>query len=69
MGTVLNAANEVVVHAFLGNKIRFLGIQETIKKMMERHKTIKNPNLVQIIDTDKKTRLETKRLIEKISEK
>ena len=69
MGTVLNAANEVVVHAFLGNKIRFLGIQETIKKMMERHKTIKNPNLVQIMDTEKKTRLETKRLIEKISEK
>jgi len=65
MGAVLNAANEIAVYAFLNNKIRFLDIQRIIKNMMSGHKAIKNPDLKQILDVDKKIREETKRMIEK----
>ena len=61
---VMNAANEAAVMAFLGNKIRFLDIQMLIKRMMGEHKLIKNPALSEILDVDKKTKDETKRIIE-----
>ena len=61
---VMNAANETAVYAFLDNKTRFLDIPRLIRKMMDEHKTIKNPNLKEIIDVDKKTKEETKKIIE-----
>ncbi len=61
---VMNAANEVAVHAFLQNKIRFLDIQKIIKKMMNEHKLIENPNLKEILEVDKKVKEETQKLIE-----
>ncbi|MBI2207956.1 1-deoxy-D-xylulose-5-phosphate reductoisomerase [Candidatus Woesearchaeota archaeon] len=64
MPAVLNAANEIAVYAFLENKIRFLDIPKIIKKMINGHRTIKNPDLKQILDVDKKIKEETKKIIE-----
>lgn len=61
---VMNAANEIAVHAFLDNKIRFLDIQRLIRKMMDGHELIKNPDLNEILEVDRKTKEETKRIIE-----
>lgn len=64
MPAVMNAANEIAVHAFLENKIRFLDIERIIKKMMDGHNVIKNPDLQEILEIDRKTKDETKRAIE-----
>ncbi|MBS4198989.1 1-deoxy-D-xylulose-5-phosphate reductoisomerase [Bacillus sp. FJAT-49732] len=55
--TVLNAANEVAVHAFLSGKISFLSIEDLIEKALARHTTIKNPDLETIQDVDAETRV------------
>ncbi|MCQ2742940.1 MAG: 1-deoxy-D-xylulose-5-phosphate reductoisomerase [Bacilli bacterium] len=56
MPAVLNAANEVAVHAFLDGKIPFLAIEEVIKDALMRISNEKNPTLSDLIKTDKKTR-------------
>ena len=61
---VMNAANEIAVYAFLDNKIRFLDIQRLISMMMDEHSLIKNPNLNEILDVDKKIKEKTKNIIE-----
>ncbi|MBS3104948.1 1-deoxy-D-xylulose-5-phosphate reductoisomerase [Candidatus Woesearchaeota archaeon] len=61
---VMNAANEIAVLAFLENKIRFLDIPRLIRKMMEEHNLIKNPDLKDILEIDKKTKEETNKIIE-----
>ena len=63
---VMNAANETAVYAFLDRKIKFLDIQRLIKKMMDEHKPIKNPNLNEIIEADRKTKEEAKKIIENL---
>ena len=60
----MNAANEIAVQAFLDNKIRFLDIARLVRKMMDEHKIIKNPSLNEILETDKKTKEETNKIIE-----
>ncbi len=64
MPAALNAANEVAVHSFLNKKIKFNEIPITIKKMMDSHSVIKNPDLNQILEVDKKVREETKKIVE-----
>jgi len=64
MPAVLNAANEVAVQYFLNGKIRFLDIPRLIKKMMDEHNLIKNPDLDEILDVDKKIKEKTKKEIE-----
>jgi 1-deoxy-D-xylulose-5-phosphate reductoisomerase len=59
----MNAANEVAVNAFLNNKIKFLDIQKIIKKIIDEHNTIKNPDLDQILKVDIETKEETKKII------
>jgi len=61
---VMNAANEIAVHAFLNNKIKFLDIPMLIKKKMDEHKVIKNPDLDEILAIDKNVKEETKEIIE-----
>ena len=61
---VMNAANETAVYAFMGNKIRFLDIPRLIRKAMDEHALIKNPSLKDILEVDKKTKEETKNIIE-----
>lgn len=64
MPTVYNASNEYAVAAFLNREIGFLDIPATIKKMMEQHKVIAEPDVDTILaveqDIYKKIRLERK---------
>lgn len=63
MPCILNAANEVVVQAFLNDKISFLQMPEIIEQTMEKATFIKNPKLDDYIQTDKETRIFTSALI------
>jgi 1-deoxy-D-xylulose-5-phosphate reductoisomerase len=56
MPTVLNAANEAAVAAFLEGKIRFLQIEDLIEKALSVHQTIEHPSLAVIQEVDKETR-------------
>jgi len=56
MPTVLNAANEVAVHAFLEKKVSFLQIEELIEKALERHIIVDHPDLAAIREVDEETR-------------
>lgn len=58
MPTVLNAANEAAVAKFLREEIRFLEIAEEVQRAMEDFSNIAEPTLAQIIETDKKVRIE-----------
>ncbi|MDM5327945.1 1-deoxy-D-xylulose-5-phosphate reductoisomerase [Neobacillus sp. CF12] len=54
--TVLNAANEVAVAAFLNEKIAFLQIEDMIEMALSKHDVIQNPDLSIIQEVDKETR-------------
>ncbi|KMK77245.1 1-deoxy-D-xylulose-5-phosphate reductoisomerase [Alkalihalobacillus pseudalcaliphilus] len=54
--TVLNAANEEAVAAFLHNKISFLEIECLIEQALEYHEGIKQPSLEEIMEIDQLTR-------------
>ncbi len=62
MPTVLNAANEEAVAAFLTGRISFLAIEQCIEKAMERHVPIAHPNLETIRAVDLETRRYVKSL-------
>lgn len=52
MPCILNAANEVVVAAFLKNKIGFLQMSDIIEKVMQKATYIKKPNYEDYVQTD-----------------
>jgi len=54
--TVLNAANEEAVSAFLQNKISFLQIENLIEDALEKHDVISKPSLEEIRAIDDQTR-------------
>ena len=64
MPCIINAANEVVVDAFLKQKIKFLQMPEIIENAMERVDFIKNPGLEDLIATNIETRRVTALLTE-----
>ncbi len=66
MPTVLNAANEIAVQAFLNNEISFMQIPACIEQVMNNHTTISNLSLNIIETTDREARKETRSLIESI---
>lgn len=53
MPTVLNAANEFAVAKFLNKEIQFLEIYDMIQFCMEQHKVIENPNVDEILETER----------------
>lgn len=53
MPTVYNAANEKAVALFLDRKISYLQIPEMIEKSMKNHTLIQNPDVDQILQTEK----------------
>ncbi|MCA1758839.1 MAG: 1-deoxy-D-xylulose-5-phosphate reductoisomerase [Bacteroidales bacterium] len=63
MPCILNAANEVVVEAFLNKKITFLQMPEIIKKAMQKVAFIVKPTLDDLIQTNAETRKITSLLI------
>lgn len=56
MPCIVNAANEVVVAAFLKDKISFLGMSEVIEKTMTRVPFIQCPRYENYVATDAETR-------------
>ncbi|WP_096189091.1 1-deoxy-D-xylulose-5-phosphate reductoisomerase [Evansella halocellulosilytica] len=56
MPTVLNAANEVAVEAFLNNQLSFLQIEEVVERALNDHTKISNPTLEEIISVDEDIR-------------
>lgn len=60
---VLNAANEIVVEAFLNDKIGFLQMSDVIEETLEKTEYIPKPSLEDYIETDNRAREITKTLI------
>jgi len=60
---ILNAANEIVVAAFLKDQISFTGMSEVISKALSQIAFIEKPNYNQLVETDKTTREYTSSLI------
>ncbi len=58
MPTVLNAANEIAVAAFLHDKIGFLDIGEYVGDVLSKYENKLNPTLEDIIETDRNVRSE-----------
>ncbi len=50
--SVLNAANEIAVSAFLDNTIRFTDISRIVSSVLKRHKPVKQPTLEEILQAD-----------------
>lgn len=50
--TVFNAANELAVSKFLDRKIKYLEIPEIIEHCMQAHKTIADPSVDEILQTE-----------------
>lgn len=66
MPCILNAANEIVVEAFLNDNIKFLQMPDIIEKCMQTITFIKKPELEDLINTDKETRNKAKEFITSI---
>ena len=56
MPCILNASNEIVVDAFLKEKIAYLDMTKIIEESLNKISYIASPNLDQLIETDLKTR-------------
>lgn len=63
---VLNASNEVVVDAFLNDKIGFLQMSDVIEECMQSVNIIKTPKLVDYVNSNEEARLITKQIIDKL---
>ncbi|MGO8837048.1 MAG: 1-deoxy-D-xylulose-5-phosphate reductoisomerase [Limisphaerales bacterium] len=50
--SVLNAANEVAVEAFVNGRVNFPQITETVRRTMEAHRVVPHPTLEQILEAD-----------------
>jgi 1-deoxy-D-xylulose-5-phosphate reductoisomerase len=62
MPCILNAANEIVVDAFLKERIGFLQMSDVIEQAMQRASFIKHPTYNDYVDTDRETRMLTQSL-------
>ena len=60
---VLNAANEVLVDAFLQEKIRFLDIPRKLSLILSRHSAAERLDLEGILEIDRQTRAKTRELL------
>ncbi|MBC8987670.1 1-deoxy-D-xylulose-5-phosphate reductoisomerase [Pedobacter sp. N36a] len=65
MPCIINAANEVVVNAFLQDKIGFLEMSEVIESCMEGIGFIAEPGLENYLETDQHTRIFANQLVTK----
>lgn len=62
--TVVNAANEIAVHAFLAGNIPFDAITDIVRRQTEEAVPVANPDLETIFRYDAETREKTKRFID-----
>ena len=62
---VLNAADEVLVNAFLEGKIKYTDIPNLIEVVMNNHRLVKLNTIEEILSLDEMVKKETKKLIRK----
>lgn len=67
MPCILNAANEIVVEAFLNDKIGFLEMSDVIEQCMEEISFTEKPQLTDYLETDKHSRILAGELVTKSS--
>lgn len=65
MPTVLNAANEIAVAAFLADKIGFLNIVDIVEEVMQKHKVEVISSYEMIVNLDKWARSEAGKLLKR----
>jgi 1-deoxy-D-xylulose-5-phosphate reductoisomerase len=65
MPCILNAANEVAVEAFLGDRTGFAGIPGIIETCMQKVTFLSHPSLQDYFDTDRETRALAQNLLNK----
>lgn len=63
MPCILNAANEIVVDAFLQNKIQFLTMSDIIEKVMQSITFIMYPTYEDLVETNQITRIITSKIM------
>lgn len=63
---VLNAADEIAVHAFLRDKIGFTDIFDVVEKTVMSFSNISDPTLEDIINADNEARIKTKEMLDVI---
>lgn len=61
--SVLNAANEVAVEAFLAGRIAFPAIWRTVEKVMDRHQVVADAGLDAVLEADAWARREAASLV------
>jgi 1-deoxy-D-xylulose-5-phosphate reductoisomerase len=66
MPAVLNASNEIAVHAFLRNMIRFTEIPVIIRKVLKAHKIRPRLSLSSVLAADAWARLKAKEVIQTV---
>lgn len=66
MACVMNAANEVVVGAFLRDEIGFLQMSEVIEECMNEVSYIRHPELSDYVNSDEQARIKTTELIQNL---
>ncbi len=64
--SVLNAANEVIVEAFLQERLKFSRIAEGIERILHGHKAISKPSLDDILEADQWARREAENLLQRV---
>jgi 1-deoxy-D-xylulose-5-phosphate reductoisomerase len=60
----LNAANEVVVAAFLNEEIKFVEIPAVVAEVVENHRADEVETVDDIFEIDRDSRLRTRKLLE-----
>lgn len=65
MPCIINAANEIVVDAFLHDQIGFLEMSEVIEQCMSDLEFIQQPDLNNYLETDRHTRIFARELVSK----
>jgi 1-deoxy-D-xylulose-5-phosphate reductoisomerase len=65
MPCIINAANEIVVNAFLEDRIGFLEMSDVIERCMEDLQFIESPTLNNYLETDQHTRIFAGQLVTK----
>ena len=63
MPSVMNAANEVAVHAFLARRIRFTDVPLVIRKIMDRHTVAADTELGVVMEADRWARERAREII------
>lgn len=65
MPCILNAANEIVVQAFLQNKVGFLEMSDIIEQVMAQVAFIEKPDIIELIHSDTEAREHAAELLKK----